>query len=363
MNIFSCDFGKTSAGETAHLYTLVNDRGMRVCISDLGGTIVSLLAPDRNGKLIDVVLGYDSISDYEADDAYLGALVGRYANRIAKGTFALNGAIYDKLYINDGPNHLHGGMLGFSKIIWEADAVVDAHAVSLILTYHSPDGEEGYPGNMDVTVTYTLDNANALSLHYTAMTDKACPINLTNHVYFNLAGNAAGSVLGQELWLDAESYCRGDEGLVPTGELIPVEGTPFDFRSEAKPIGRDFFSDDADLRGAGGYDHCFNFTNWKEAESGGALSLRAVALDPVSGRGLEMYTNQPCVQFYSANFLKNPLFPLRGGLPQKTQSGFCLETQKMPDSPNHQGETNFTDCILRPGEIYDYTTIYKFIVK
>ncbi len=367
MNIFSCEYGMISTGEIAHLYTLTNDDGMRVCITDFGGAIVSLIAPDRNGKLTDVVLGYDSLADYEATDGYLGALVGRYANRIAKGSFAVDGHTYDELYINDGPNHLHGGVRGFSKIIWKAETAVHTDSVSLILTYHSPDGEEGYPGNLDVKVTYTLDNARALTLQYEAVTDKACPINLTNHVYLNLAGNASGSVLGQELWLDAESYCRGDEGLIPTGELIPVEGTPFDFRTASKPIGRDFFADDADLRSAGGYDHCFNFSNWKAfntpGDPDGPCPLRAVAVDPVSGRGLEMYTNQPCVQFYSANFLKNPLFPLRGGVPQRTQSGFCLETQKMPDSPHHQDEMDFTDCILRPGDRYCHKTVFKFIVK
>ncbi len=360
MNILTRPFGKTQSGESTSLYTLVNDQGMSVSVSDFGGTIVSLLAPDRSGRLTDVVLGYDSLADYEAADGYLGALVGRYANRIAKGSFTLDGVTYDGLYINDGDNHLHGGRVALSKRLWQAKTVVDEQAVSLVLTLYSPDGEEGYPGDLDVKVTYTLDCDNALSLRYEATTSKACPLNLTNHVYFNLAGNASGTIFGQTVWIDAESYCRGDEGLIPTGELVPVEGTPFDFRTEEKPIGRDFFSPDADLRLAGGYDHCFNFTDWKTAASASPLRCRVRAADPVSGRTLEVWTNQPCVQFYTANFLKNPLYPLRGGKPQQTQTGFCLETQKMPDGPHHQGEADYTDCILRPGEVYDYTTVFKF---
>ena len=368
MNIVTTDFGRTAGGTPAHLYTLVNDNGMSVTITDFGGAIVSILAPDRNGKFTDVVLGYHTLADYEHADGYLGALVGRYANRIAGGSFELDGVLYDQLYINDGGNHLHGGRIAMSKDVWGTeDITVTETGSNLTLCFVSHDGEEGYPGEMTAVVGYRLDNDNALSIDYTAWTDKACPVNLTNHVYFNLAGNASGSVLGQELWLDAESYCRGDDGLIPTGELVPIEGTPFDFRTASKPIGRDFFADNTDLRLAGGYDHCFNFTNWKEfdtnGEPNGPCPLRAVAVDPVSGRGLEMYTNQPCVQFYSANFLKNPLFPLRGGVPQRPQSGFCLETQRMPDSPHHQGEENFTNCILRPGEQYHHKTVYKFIAK
>ncbi len=359
MKLFARDFGALSTGEMAHLYTMINDNGMSVSITDFGGAIVHLLAPDRNGRLADVVLGYDSVADYEKADGYLGALVGRFANRIAKGRFEVDGQVYDQLYINDGDNHLHGGRLGLSHIIWQAETATSDDEAILRLTYHSPDGEEGYPGNMDITVTYTLDNTGALSLRYTAVCDKTCPINLTNHVYFNLGGFASGTVLGQTLCLDAESYCRGDEGLIPTGELIPVDGTPFDFRV-AKTIGRDFWASDADLRGAGGYDHCLNFTNWKAAKSGMEPVWRGRVTDPVSGRVMDMLTSQPCVQVYSANFLCNSLFPLRGGYAQRKQIGLCLETQRMPDSPNHQGEAEFTDCLLHPGEVYDYTTVYRF---
>ncbi len=362
MNIFTVPFGVTSHGESAALYTLCNDNGMQVQITDFGGTLVSILAPDRDGKMTDVLLGYHTLAEYEQANGYLGALVGRYANRIAGASFELDGVVYDTLYVNDNKNHLHGGRIGFSKRIWNAETCADDAGAHLILTLHSPDGEEGYPGNMDVTVTYTLTNDNALILHYEAVTDKACPVNLTNHAYFNMAGNASGDVFHQTLWMDAESYCKGDSELIPTGELPSVSGTPFDFTAE-KPIGRDFRSTHPDLLLAGGYDHCFNFTNWKNTCSGGDVILRAIASDPVSGRTMEMYTNQPGVQFYSANFLKNPLFPLRGGVRQVPQIGFCLETQKMPDSIHHQGSDNFTDCVLRPGEIYDYTTVYKFTTK
>jgi len=357
MNIYSRPWGTLSNGETANLYTLVNDNGLTVEITDFGGTIVSLKAPDRNGKLIDVVLGYDALADYEKADGYLGALVGRVANRIAGASFELDGERYS-LYVNDGSNCLHGGKRSMSYVVWSAEPSATDNEATLVLTYFSPNGDEGFPGNLTTKVTYTFDNNNALSIRYEATTDKACPINLTNHAYFNLAGCASGPVFGQTLWLDAESYVAGDTELIPVA-VKPVDGTPFDFRT-AKPIGRDFFADFDDLRIAGGYDHCFNFTNWKDCVSGGEVILRGVAYDPVSGRKMEMYTNQPCVQLYSANFLKNPCFPLRGGKPQQTQTAFCLETQKMPDSIHHQGDESFTDCVLRPGEVYDFTTIYVF---
>ena len=357
MNIYSRPWGTIASGETATLYTIVNEQGMTVEITDFGGTIVSIKTPDRNGKLTDVNLGYDSLSDYENADGYLGALVGRVANRIAGSSFELNGETYN-LYANDGGNCLHGGKKSFSYVIWNTETAVTAEAATLILTYFSPDGEEGFPGNLTTKVTYTLDNENALSIRYEATTDKDTPLNLTNHAYFNLAGNASGTVFGQTLWLDAESYVAGDKELIPVA-VKPVDGTPFDFRV-AKPIGKDFFADCADLRIAGGYDHCFNFTNWKNCKSGGEVILRGIAYDPVSGRKMEMYTNQPCVQLYSANFLKNPCFPLRGGYTQKTQTAFCLETQVMPDSIHHQGDESFTDGVLRAGDKYDYTTVYQF---
>ncbi len=361
MNVYSRPYGTMANGDVATLYTLMGDSGMTVEITDFGGTVISIKTPDRHGKLAEVVLGYDSLADYEQADGYLGALVGRVANRIGGASFELNGVTYP-LYANDGKNHLHGGRVGFNAVRWNATPAASDEAATLTLTYHSPDGEEGYPGNLDVTVTYTLTADNALSIRYEATSDQDTPINLTNHAYFNLAGAASGTVLGHILWLDAESYVPGDEGLIPTGEIKSVEGTPFDFRTP-KPIGRDFEADSVDLHLAGGYDHCLNFTNWKACHSGGEVILRGSLYDPLTGRKMEMYTSKPCVQFYSANFLKNPAFPLRGGYPQRTQTAICLETQTMPDSIHHQGEDNFTNGVLRAGDTYDYTTVYRFTAE
>ena len=361
MNVYSRPYGITRNGDAATLYTLMGESGMTVEITDFGGTLTSIKTPDRTGKLAEVILGYDSLADYEQADGYLGALVGRVANRIGGSSFDLGGVHYE-LYANDGKHHLHGGRVGYNAVLWNATPAVTDTAASLILTYRSPDGEEGYPGNLDVTVTYTLTSDNALSIHYEAVCDKDTPVCLTNHAYFNLAGAASGTVLDHILWLDAESYVPGDEGLIPTGEIKSVEGTPFDFRTP-KPIGQDFGADCIDLHRAGGYDHSLNFTDWKACRSGGEVMLRGYLYDPSTGRKMEMYTSQPCVQFYSANFLKNPAFPLRGGYPQRTQTAICLETQTMPDSVHHQGEENYTDGILRAGDTYDHTTVYRFTAE
>lgn len=354
MSITQIPFGKLPCGRDATLYILRNSKGFCASVSDFGATLVSILAPDRTGRLTDVLCGFESADVYARADGYLGATVGRFCNRIARGRFELDGAVYDTLYINDGGNHLHGGKVGFSHRLWSLDGMVDGEEPALTLRLRSPDGEEGYPGNLNVAVTFSVSADNALSVHYIAETDEATPINLTNHAYFNLGGFASGNVLDQVLWLDAESYLRGDAGLVPTGEVVPVAGTPFDFR-HPKPIGRDFHAEDNDLRLAGGYDHCFNFTGWERGDH--RLLLRGSLYDPHSGRKLELLTDSPCVQLYTANFLKNPAFPLRGGYPQQTQHAVCLETQKMPDSPNHP---EFTDSILHPGEIFDYTTVFRF---
>lgn len=352
-------FGTLPDGRAASLYTLTNGNGLTAKITDYGGTLVSLLTPDRNGTMGDVICGYDTLDSYVRADGYLGVLVGRFANRIGKGRFELDGVTYDGLYINDGDNHLHGGKYGFSSRLWTVKDTMDEEEPALLLTYISPDGEENYPGTLTVTVTYTLTADNALSIHYVATTDKATPVNLTNHAYFNLGGYENTDILSHELTLDAASYLATDEGLIPTGEIIPVDGTPFDFRV-TKTIGQDFYADNRDFRLAGGYDHCFNFTDWQKCHSGGDIVYRGSLYDPTSGRKMDLLTNQPCVQVYSGNFLKNPNFPLRGGLPQKTQRSLCLETQMMPDSMNHEG---FTDCILRPKDVYDHTTVYRFSVS
>ncbi|MCQ2429657.1 MAG: galactose mutarotase [Clostridia bacterium] len=356
MSIYKLPFGNLPDGTAVSLYVLRNENGFQVSISDFGGTLVSILAPDRNGIFHNVALGYESANEYAIADGYLGATVGRFANRLAKGAFTVDGKTYGGLYINDGVNTLHGGNVGYSHRMWEA-STVDGCEPALRLHLVSPDGEENYPGTLDVTVTYTVTADNALSLHYEATTDKPTVVSLTNHVYFNLGGCASGDVFGHILQLDAESYLRGDDGLIPTGEIVPVDGTPFDFRTP-KAIGKDFFADDNDLKLAGGYDHCFNFTGWQQDD--GEIRRRGTAYDPKSGRKLTMLTNSPCVQLYTANFLKGEECPLAGGQPRLTQHGFCLETQKMPDSPNHEG---FTNAVLRPGEVWDYTTIYRFSVE
>ena len=345
-------FGNLPDGRAVHRYVLQNHNGMTVSILDFGGAIQQMLVPDRKGCFTDVVGGYDNILDYYYGDGYQGALIGRFGNRICRGKFSLDGKDYD-LYINNGVNHLHGGKEGFSHKIWEATPI-DGDEPALRLHYLSPDGEEGYPGTLDINVTYTLKSTNALSIRYVATTDKTTILNLTNHTYFNLGGFASGKVFDHVLQLDADTYLPTDDTLIPTGEIRSVAGTPFDFRN-SKPIGKDFFADNTDLKLAGGYDHCFNFVGGESKEP----VLRATLYDPNSGREMKMYTNQPSVQFYSGNFLNNPDHPFKGGYPQGVQNALCLETQHMPDAINHK---NFTNVILNPGEVYDYTTEYAFSV-
>ena len=346
-------FGKLSCGTEVYAYTLRNANGMKVKILSYGGAIAQIKVPDRRGRFADVVGGYDDLDSYVRGDGYQGALIGRWGNRIAKGKFTLEGKEYD-LFINNGPNHLHGGEFGFNAKVWDVTEI-DGDEPELVLHTVSPDGEEGYPGTLDLTITYKLSLANGLSIRYEATTDKTTILNLTNHTYFNMGGYASGSVHPLMLWVDADSYLPTDEDLIPTGEIRSVEGTPFDFRTP-KTVGQDINADNLDLKIAGGYDHCLNFVG---GESKTPVK-RAELYDPESGRGMEVYTNQPCVQLYSGNFLTNEEFPFKGGYKQSRQTFVCLETQHMPDSINHD---NFTNCILTPGEKYDYTTEYRFIVK
>ncbi|MBQ8310595.1 MAG: galactose mutarotase [Clostridia bacterium] len=339
-------FGTLDDGRDVYTYTMRNEAGMLARICDFGGTIMELRVPDKFGRIADIVEGYDSIRDYVLDTSYIGALIGRTGNRINKGIFYLDGKKYE-IFQNNNGNSLHGGKIGFSHKIWNVKAE-DGTEPKLTLTLVSPDGDENYPGTLNVTVVYTLLKSNALSIHYEATTDKKTIVNLTNHAYFNLAGYASGKILDHVLQIDADAYLPVDEGLIPTGEIRSVESTPFDFR-EPKTIGKDF-------EASGGYDHCLCFT-------GGATKepvLRIEVYEPNTGRLMQVYTDQPCVQFYSGNFLKDPEFPLKGGYPQNVQAAFCLETQKMPDSINHP---NFTDTVLNPGETYTHTTIYSFSVK
>lgn len=349
MSVSKCYFGSLHNGQAASLYTLVGKGGLVAKISDYGATLVSLLAPDKDGRLCDVVGGYDSLYDYVHAEGFQGATVGRFANRIAGAGFELDGKKY-RLAQNNNENHIHGGLEGFDKKIWSAK-IEDGGDPSIAFCYVSRDMEEGYPGTLFVQVTYTVTSDNALSIRYRATTDKKTIINLTNHSYFNLSGYASGTVLDHLLTIDANSYVRSNKKLIPTGEIASVEGTPFDFRQE-KAVGRNIGEPHIDLLNAGGYDHCFCFS-----DSAGEIVLRAILKDPKSGRIMKMYTNQPCVQLYTGNFLVDDGHPFKGGYVKSKQSALCLETQHMPDSVHHE---HFTNVTLDVGEVYDYTTVYAF---
>jgi aldose 1-epimerase len=354
-NIEKKFFGTLSDGRSVYSYSLKNDNGMSVKIIDFGATIVKIRTPDRKGNFTDVVLGYDNLYDYEFGDGYLGAAVGRFANRIAGGRFVLDGVTYDNLHTNNKKNHLHGGKRGFSHRMWDVE-MRDSDEPSVVMTYTSIDGEEGYPGTLSVAITYTLTSDNALKINYKATTDKPTIVNLTNHSYFNLGGYASGSILEHKIWMDADTYLPTDSGLIPTGEIRAVKGTAFDF-SEEKTIGKDLDLERCqDLAIAGGYDHCLNFVGGEQEEPVKRIEL----YDSTSGRVMEVITDQPCVQFYSGNFLTNEKYPFKGGYPQIPQTFLCLETQKMPDSVNHP---QFTNVYLLPGETYKHRTTYKFSVK
>lgn len=344
-------FGTLACGSDVYAYTLENNNGMSVKILDLGGIINQINVPDKEGRLTDVIGGYDNVDYYANATGYQGALIGRFGNRICNGKFTLDGKEYSLFCNNNVVNHLHGGKIGFDKKIWKVTPI-DGDSPALELEYVSPDGEEGYPGTLSVKVTYTLTSDNALSIRYQATTDKKTILNLTNHAYFNLGGYASGCVKGHYLEMDAESYIKTDSLLIPTGEIALVDGTPFDFR-KGKLVGDEIDADNVDLKIAGGYDHCFNFTGGESKEP----VLRATLKDPKSGRIMKMYTNQPCVQLYTGNFLDDDGYPFKGGCVKKKQMALCLETQHMPDAINHP---NFTDVTLDVGETYDYTTVYAF---
>lgn len=347
MNLTKQPFGKTADGAAVDLYTLTNDHGVTAKITNYGGILISLLAPDRGGNLGDIILGFDDLDGYLRGHPYFGSIVGRFGNRIAKGKFTLDGVEYS-LALNDGPNALHGGLKGFDKKVWHATGVLGAYGPGLVLRYLSADGEEGYPGNLHVVVIYTLTDANELRIDYSATTDKPTVVNLTNHTYFNLAGK--GDVLDHEMQLFADQFTPVDETLIPTGELRSVEGTPLDFRASTSIGTRINDSHEQIVRG-GGYDH--NFAVNGEA---GMLRPAAKVHDPASGRVLEVFTTEPGVQFYSGNFLDGAITG-KGGAIYAKRSGFCLETQHFPDSPN---QPNFPSAVLRPGETYRSTTAFKF---
>ena len=349
-------FGKLPDGTEVQLFTLQNQHGLKATITNYGGTLTSLLVPDKAGKLGDVVLGFDDVSGYTSDvflkaNPYFGALIGRYGNRIAKGKFTLDGKQYN-LPINNNPNSLHGGTIGFNRHVWTAKAGTSADGPTLTLTYLSKDGEEGYPGNLTVTVVYTLTNSDALRLDYTATTDKPTVLNLTNHSYFNLSAGQAKDVLGHEVTIKAERFTPVDNTLIPTGVLQPVAGTPFDFR-QPHTIGERI----KQVPGAapGGYDH-----NWVLADKmRSGIEQSVTVYEPTSGRTMDVYTDQPGVQFYTGNFLQGDLKG-KGGITYGQHYGFCLETQHFPDSPN---EPKFPSTILKPGETFHSVTEYRFGVR
>ncbi len=348
-NLSSADFGTTPEGETVRIHTLTNSAGLEVRVITYGGIIVSLRTPDRDGNFDDIVLGFDSLEGYLAKHPYFGTLVGRYANRISNGRFTLDGVEY-KLARNNGDNHIHGGIKGFDKVVWRDRPLEDDNGVGIVLEYTSADGEEGYPGKLDVQVTYTLNGNNELVCDYRATTDRATPINLTQHSYFNLAGQGTGNVLRHILELNAAAFTPNDAELIPTGEIRPVEGTPFDFRTEM-PIGARINSQDEQIQLGGGYDH-----NFVVNQTGEGPSLAARVREPMSGRVMEVHTTEPGVQLYTGNFLDGTLTG-KGGRVYQHRFGFCLETQHYPDSPNRP---EFPSTILRPSETYESRTVFKF---
>ncbi|HUT28741.1 MAG TPA: aldose epimerase family protein [Sedimentisphaerales bacterium] len=345
-------FGNMPDGRQVDLYTLTNAYGVRARIMTYGAIVVSLEVPDRNGKMGDVVLGFDTLEEYLKGHPYFGAIVGRYGNRIGKGRFTLNGVEY-KLATNNGENHLHGGIKGFDKVVWDAEPVKQADAVGVKLSYLSKDGEEGYPGNLTCIVGYTLNNSDEFNIWYEALTDKPTPVNLTHHSYFNLAGAGSGDILGHELMLKADRFTPVDAGLIPTGAKASVKGTPMDFLKPTA-IGARINQDDEQLKFGLGYDHNFVLN-----KTDASLTLAAQVYEPTTGRVMDVHTTEPGIQFYSGNFLDGSNVG-KGGKVYEHRTGFCLETQHFPDSPN---KPQFPSVILNPGEKYTHVTLHKFYTK
>ncbi len=348
-------FGTTADGKPVELFTLTNAHGVEVRAMTYGATIVSLRTPDRGGRLGDIVLGHPTLAGYLAQSPYFGAVVGRYGNRIAKGRFSLDGKAY-QLATNNGPNHLHGGVRGFDKVVWNAEPAETDSSAAVTFSYVSPAGEEGYPGTLHARVTYTLTDRDELRVDYLATTDQATPVNLTQHSYFNLAGAGTRDILGHELMIAADRYTPVDATLIPTGEIAPVAGTPFDFRTPTA-IGARIDQNDVQIQNGKGYDH-----NWVLNRAGaaeGALVHAARVTEPTTGRTLDVFTTEPGLQFYSGNFLDGTITG-KDGQVYRHRYGFCLETQHFPDSPNHP---NFPSTILRPGREYRSTTVFQFGVS
>jgi aldose 1-epimerase len=353
LGVESVPFGTLASGQTAQLFTLRNAHGIELQFTNYGGIITALKTPDRAGHFSDIVLGYDNLTAYVANSPYFGAIVGRYANRIARGHFTLDGAAYT-LAVNNGPNSLHGGLRGFDKVVWNARPFQNQEGQGVTLDYTSPSGEEGYPGTLHAVVTYTLTADDRLIVDYQATTDKATPINLSQHSYWNLAGNASRDILGHVLTINADATTPVDSTLITTGEIAPVEGTPFDFRTPTAIGARVDERQDAQIRYGNGYDH-----NWVLNRGGAAsdaLVLAARVVEPASGRTMEISTTEPGLQFYSGNFLDGSITG-KGGAVYRFRYGMALETQHYPDSPNHP---NFPSTVLRPGQQYRSRTVFRF---
>jgi aldose 1-epimerase len=347
------DYGKTSTGEFVYLYTLRNTHGLEAKITNYGGILVSLKVPDRNRKFADVVLGFNDLESYlTKNDPYMGALIGRYGNRIAKGRFTLNGIEY-KLAVNNGENHLHGGIKGFDKVVWTGREIKTGVGPAVALEYLSKDGEEGYPGNLNVRVVYILTNSNELQIEYSATTDKDTVLNLTHHSYFNLAGEGNGDILNHTVTINANQFVPTDAGSIPTGELKNVAGTPFDFLT-ATAIGARINQDDEQLKFGNGYDH-----TWVINGHPGLMRVAATAYEPTSGRVMQVLTTEPGMQFYTGNFLNGTLTG-KSGKVYARRTGFCFETQHYPDSPN---QPSFPTTTLKKGATYKSTTIYRFSAR
>jgi aldose 1-epimerase len=344
-------FGKTPEGEAVDLFTLSNAQGLEARIISYGGIVISLRVPDRDGRLDDIALGYNDLAGYLKSTPYFGAIIGRYGNRIAKGRFILDGKTY-QLATNNAPNHLHGGLKGFDKVVWKGQSFKNADAAGVIFTRESPDGEEGYPGTVKATVTYTLNNKNELIVDYYATTDKATVINLTHHTYFNLAGEGKRDILDHQMMIAADRFTPIDATSIPTGDLKPVEGTPFDFRNPTA-IGSRIGQNDSQLVNGKGYDH-----NYVINRQGDGLVLAARVTEPTTGRVLEVSTTEPGIQFYTGNFLDGSITG-KSGKPYQQRYAFCLEPQHFPDSPNRP---NFPSAVLKPGEEYRSKTVFAFRV-
>ena len=366
MNSFSCNkickktptlsihkkqFGKTIDGIDVDQYILSNNKGMEISIISYGGIITSWTAADKNGDYKNIVLGYNTLAEYESEKAYFGALIGRYSNRIAGGKFELNDKEY-KVAKNNGVNHLHGGLKGFDKVVWDAKIIVNDSAVALELSYLSKDMEEGYPGNLATKVTYNLNNEDELIIRYEATTDKPTIVNLTQHSYFNLTGDFTKDVLNHELLINSDSFLPVDNTLIPTGEIRHVNKTPFDFR-KPKAIGKNINNKNTQIKLGMGYDHC-----WVLNDQNKGLRFVASAYEPVSGRLLRVYSDKPGIQFYSGNFLSGTPPNKSNGINQY-RTGFCLETQYYPDSPNQE---NFPSVKLEPGDKYESKTVFSFSI-